>query len=205
MTKLSRIVMDVRSRGYRSDIENPYGMHATLSRCIAGGEERTLWRIQESSGPRVTILVQHGGDIDLGQLAERGELRAPALETLLVDEALIDDGAVHRFRIHANPTVTRGGKRYGATGQEAHYAWIHRQSEANGFEVLGVLAHTERMLTAKPLQPNRPAIEFLQVVYDGHLRVANRQKLLVGIRNGIGHAKAFGCGLLTIDGIYRRL
>jgi len=204
MTYLSQLKLDMRSRGYRSDVENPYGMHATLARCINGSDGRVLWRIEGMHGVTASVLVQHAGEIDAATLLERGGNLVPGIETLLLNDDRIVVGGIHRFRLIANPTITKAGKRLGAVGMETQYAWLGRQAASNGFEVLGALVHGEQAIRARPLQQSRAPIEFLQVTFEGHLRVTDRDQFLKGMHSGIGHAKAFGCGLLTIDGLYCR-
>jgi CRISPR system Cascade subunit CasE len=42
------------------------------------------------------------------------------------------------------------------------------------------------------------AIELLKVTFDGSLTVTDPEKLRHGLCNGIGRAKGYGCGLLTL-------
>jgi CRISPR system Cascade subunit CasE len=123
---------------------------------------------------------------------------------LTIEENLVVEGSIHRFRLVANPTVSRDKKRKAVVGMEEQSAWIHRKGGLHGFEVLGVVVTGEVMLGAKPLNSGRELIRYLQVAYDGHLRITDREALLSALHSGIGHAKAFGCGLLTLDRIYRR-
>ena len=46
------------------------------------------------------------------------------------------NGQLLRFRLRANPTVTRAGKRHGLTSQGAQLAWLQRQGERGGFQLV---------------------------------------------------------------------
>jgi len=200
---LSRLDLDLRSPGSRRDLRNPYEMHATLQRA-ANGQGRILWRHEGTTGVMAQLYVQHSEPLDAGILHDRSQDRTLIHDPLTIDDNLIVDGSIHRFRLVANPTVFRDKKRKAVIGMEAQYDWIHRKGGLHGFQVLGVMISGETMMRAFPLRDERKPIEFLQVVYDGQLRVTDRKSLCTAVRTGVGHSKAFGCGLLTMDRIYRR-
>lgn len=56
---LSRLLLDPRHKQARTDLANPYQMHATLCHAFAEPEQtppRFLWRAEEGKTP--TVLVQ---------------------------------------------------------------------------------------------------------------------------------------------------
>lgn len=203
MTQLTRLHLDLRSRGFRKDLYNPYEMHATLERAV-NGQGRILWRQEGGKGVIAHVYVQHAVRLDPDVLEDRSHGHPPLIESLTLDNSLIVEGSIHRFRLVANPTVVRNKKRKAVIGMEAQYAWIHRKAQLHGFDVLGVMISGETMVRAKPISEERKPIEYLRVVYDGHLRITNRPTFLQALEDGIGHSKAFGCGLLTLDRVYRR-
>jgi CRISPR system Cascade subunit CasE len=203
MMYLSRLDLDLRSPGNRRDLRNPYEMHATLQRA-APGQGRILWRQEGTKGVMAQLYVQHSEPLDAAILRDRSQDRTVIHAPLTIEENLVVEGSIHRFRLVANPTVSRDKKRKAVVGMEEQSAWIHRKGGLHGFEVLGVVVTGEVMLGAKPLNSGRELIRYLQVAYDGHLRITDREALLSALHSGIGHAKAFGCGLLTLDRIYRR-
>jgi CRISPR system Cascade subunit CasE len=45
---------------------------------------------------------------------------------------------------------------------------------------------------------NGQYVEVFRVTYTGLLRVTDQESFKLAVYNGIGHGKAFGCGLITI-------
>jgi CRISPR system Cascade subunit CasE len=100
------------------------------------------------------------------------------------------------FRLRANPTVKRHGKRCGLYREEEQVTWLQRKAEQGGFAIeIGVPIMEQRMLRT----PRRGSqMEFLAVRFDGILRVADPSRFMETMAQGVGSAKAFGFGLLSV-------
>lgn len=110
---------------------------------------------------------------------------------------MIHPGARYRFRLLANPTVTREGKRYGLTREHEQLAWIARQGERHGFSVLGcVRGADERLQVRQGRSGNR--ITLHTALFEGLLQTEAPEPLRRGMLNGFGHGKAMGLGLLSL-------
>jgi CRISPR system Cascade subunit CasE len=124
------------------------------------------------------------------------------------------------FRLRANPVVTHtdeNGKQQRhdvvmnlkkqladqASGErevieQAGLQWLQRKSHLNGFEVMpeiridGYLQHR----LSRPKQ--QKMIQFSSLDYDGILTVSDPDKLTSMLFQGVGRAKAFGCGLMLV-------
>lgn len=78
------------------------------------------------------------------------------------------------------------------------------RSQRNGFEVLAneeeipdlVVSNSQKLTFSKGA--NGGTITLVRAQYDGVLRVIDSDALRHALVNGIGHGKAFGCGLLTL-------
>lgn len=201
---LTRLRLDPASAQARRDLSDPYDMHRTLVRAFVTESEepvpRFLWRlepVQDWSRPEVLVLAEQPGHWGFLQ-AERGYLRADAegLAGQAIDlAAMTRAGAALRFRLAANPTVTRAGKRFGLVGEEAQLAWLNRQGQRYGFEVLEAVVSGGDVVHGR-----RPGgrISLLRVLFDGVLKVNDPHALQQAVRAGIGPGKAFGCGLLSL-------
>jgi CRISPR system Cascade subunit CasE len=89
-------------------------------------------------------------------------------------------------------------------------AWLTRRAPRLGFEIpLSSASDTvgqavpDLVVTARVRvsfrRPNTPERVVIQVVtYEGHLRVTNADELRQAMLHGVGPAKAYGCGLLTL-------
>mgnify|MGYP000004036991 FL=1 len=78
------------------------------------------------------------------------------------------------------------------------------RAQRNGFEVLSddegcpslIVSNSNRISFTKGVQGNK--VTFARAQYDGVLRVTDADALRHALAYGIGHAKGFGCGLLTL-------
>ena len=213
---LSRLILDLTYRQARADLASPYQLHATLCRAIAEENQtppRFLWRVEEDKTP--TVLVQSGSQPNWEKLtlrfpsyfAKAPEAKLISLEHLCVGQAL-------RFRLRCNPTVTtlaKDGsgkkKRYGLykledlLGEEKegvwYPGWLERQAEKSGFGLKSfTVVRSEKMNVYK--HDRQTKITLQSVLYEGHLKITDLETFKHTLRDGLGHAKALGFGLLSI-------
>jgi CRISPR system Cascade subunit CasE len=135
--------------------------------------------------------------------------------------ARVEAGACLRFRLRANPTrkIRKEGGDEGVVrparvdirGSDRLVEWIGRKARQGGFDLLHVDAHDERIevpdvrSTAgdrvrgkKRANGTRHDLTFAAVVFDGHLRVREPAHFVETVKRGIGSAKGFGFGLLSL-------
>jgi CRISPR system Cascade subunit CasE len=202
---LTQLRLDPRNAPARRDLADPYDMHRTLVRAFAPDERtapsRFLWRLEPgASWQRATVLVQSASPGDWSFLKSvSGYLLDDRNEALAVKTfdpaAWAQAGASLRFRLAANPTVTRQGKRLGLVGEEAQVEWLHRQGERLGFDLQAALVTGSEVLRGRK---GSMQVSLLRVQYDGMLQVRDADLLCAAIASGIGHGKAFGCGMLSL-------
>lgn len=198
---LSRLLLNLRSRIARRDLANPYELHRTLSRVFAlDGQTppaRFLWRLETvSAWQDPVLLVQSrapGNWVPLAKLpnylqGEVQEKRFDPAQWLEIDRA-------YRFRLQANPTVTRNGKRRGLHKREDQLAWLARQGERHGFIPTQVLISGSAMLQGRKREER---LSVLTATFDGYLQVKDVNALMLALCDGIGPAKSLGCGLLSL-------
>lgn len=200
---LNQLRLDPRSPQVRRDLTNAYDMHRTLVRGFVQDERspvpRFLWRLEANqTGDAPVVLIQSTQAPDWSFLsALPGYLlggNEPVTKSFDLS-TFVQPEERYRFRLLANPTVTRQGKRYGLVGEEAQLAWLQRQGERHGFALeASMVSHTDSIRGRKA----GARVSLLQVQFDGVLRVADQAALLGAVTAGIGHGKAFGCGLLSL-------
>lgn len=120
-------------------------------------------------------------------------------------------GQCFRFRLRANPCVTRNGKRLGLLRLEEQETWVQQKGDRHGFslpqlaaldlskspqERIDVWISQEQMLRGKQHAGN--GIRIYSVLYDGILRVTEPHKFRNALQTGIGHGKVMGLGLLSV-------
>lgn len=198
---LSRLLLNPRSRQVRREAAEPYELHRTLMRAFGPREVagRVLFRLD---GPRdgvaLVLLVQSQTEPDWSHHVALTHYLCDQPESKQYQPGFAT-GQRLRFRLRANPTVKRDGKRLGLLTEEKQLGWLTRKGEAGGFRVLGAAANEEGFLGGrKEGGGGRHTLTHLAVRYDGVLEVNDPARLLDTVRTGVGSGKAFGFGLLSL-------
>lgn len=196
---LSKVTLDLEDVHARRDLADPYEMHATLMRLVDGGVSRPLWRLEVPRGPLPPhILVQTDEEPNPSQLRAGGTPYFTSFESrphLLASD--LREGELLRFRLRANPTVTREGRRHGLLREQEQLAWIDRSlSKGGASDVLATVTASGRHVMRR--RRGGAPIVVQGATFDGVLRVNDVQALRRTLIEGIGHAKALGFGLLTV-------
>lgn len=197
---LTQLQLDLRSAQARRDLADPYDMHRTLVRAFVQDDgqrpPRFLWRVEP--GEAGTVLVQSASPSDWGFLLDlQGYLaggRTPVTKAF-EPAALLRQGARYRFRLVANPTVTRDGRRLALVGEEAQLAWLGRQGPRAGFDVTGAIISGGDWVRSRK---GSGQVSLSRVCFEGELQASDPDRMAGAMAAGIGPGKAFGCGLLSV-------
>lgn len=218
---LSRIHLNLRCKEARRDLANPYQLHSTLCRAFSPPEIKCppgsfLWRIdpETDSLGRPIILVQSRKLPDWEGITVKGWL-ADTDKSVNITERLkfdsLQSGLRFRFRLRANPCVSRNGKRLGLLKLDEQEKWLARKGEQHGFALpvlssfvysetdedrIDVRISQEQMLRDKQHMDNH--IRIFSVLYDGLLTVVDPELFKSSIETGIGHGKVMGLGMLSV-------
>ena len=200
---LTRLTLDPRSAQARRDLGSAYEMHRTLVRAFVEDDRsrpsRFLWRLElgRNTWDCPTVLVQAETKGNWSVIEELPNyLQLPAESKSILLDRLVQPDRRYRFRLLANPTVSRKGKRHALAGEGDQIGWIERQGKRHGFQVLcSVVAGKDR---CKSPGKDKPAIYIERVCFEGILKSTETVDLQRALVAGIGPAKAFGCGLLSL-------
>lgn len=218
---LHRIHLNPRCREARRDLSDPYQMHSTLCRAFSTADRKCpegefLWRLEPEvgSGSLPRLLVQSRSQPDWARINQPDWL---ALVEPAIDLAgrlklqSLQAGQRFRFRLRANPCVTRNRKRLGLLQLSDQEAWVGRQGQLHGFSLprlagsgsgelsearVDVQVSQQQMLRGKQHAGN--GIRVFAVLFDGILSVTDPAKFGAALQSGIGHGKAMGLGLLSV-------
>jgi CRISPR system Cascade subunit CasE len=104
------------------------------------------------------------------------------------------------FRLRANTVVTRDGKRLGLVREDALRDWLLRRAESIGAEFLGFDVADEGYSYGKQGGNNGKSrrLAFKAARFDGRLRVRDPELFAQKLAQGVGPAKGFGHGLLSV-------
>lgn len=213
---LSRLVLNPASRQVQKELTNPYELHRTLMRAFPthiSPDQRILYRLEtHHQQPYLTLLVQSTFPPDWSVLAKKDYL----LEEPQTKEFSphFQRGQQLNFRLLANPTKRlksedphKDGKRVALYRPEEQEQWLYRKADQNGFHILSLIiasldnqAAYKRVITGPTDGEDRLTwrITHYAVRFDGVLEVKDETLFYRAIERGVGSAKGFGFGLLSV-------
>ena len=205
---LSRLILNSHSRAVQRDLANGYQLHRTVMSGFPTPlpqKERVLFRLERARDARLALLVQSQTRPEWIELVESGYLTSPDPFDLPQNPAVktfdltLREGQMLHFRLRANPTVKRNGKRHALYREEEQLAWLRRKGEQSGFEPAQVMLNEELTVSGRARGSEELHRLTLYVVqYEGMLQVVDAGRLQQAVANGIGPAQGFGCGLLSL-------
>ncbi len=205
---LSKLTLNPRSRQVQKDMADPYQLHRTVMsgfpETLPLGE-RVLHRldVHQHTG-QVTLLVQSHGAPDWTSVSEKDYLLAsPQFKSISVR---VRPGQLLSFRLHANPTIKTRSKqdpsrktRVPLVYEDQQMDWLAHKGEQHGFQVRKI-----QVMTIGQQQgwiqhaEGKQHLQIYVVRFEGMLQVTVPDLFLLALQNGIGPAKSFGCGLLSL-------
>lgn len=218
---LTRIHLNLRCREVRRDLADPYQLHSTLCRAFCPQGQKCppgefLWRLEPECESTLfpRVLVQSRSIPNWSGIGIQDWLTDADPEIDLktrLDLDALGSGQCFRYRLRANPCLTRNGKRLGLLRQEDQEAWLVRKGEQHGFSLPQLSAFDLSELPKKRIdvrisqeqffrgkQHSGNTIRVFSVLYDGILTVAEPEKFKDTLQTGIGHGKVMGLGLLSV-------
>lgn len=211
-TWLARLVPDERRPDVAGDLRDTGRLHRRIMGLFpdslgenARAAGAILFRVDDD--PRGTsVLVQSAVAPDLARLPEgyaHGEVRTldPLMDALR-------PGLPVRYRLTANATRklgrnTTAGKPLTVVplhAAEAEAWWARKAGEA-GLELrilTAVSLNPAKGLRRSPDSTQRQHLQHARTRFDGTALIADPERLRTALAEGVGRAKSYGCGLLTI-------
>lgn len=214
---LTRMQLNPQRLGARRLLSSPQNLHAAV---LAGFSDarpkedgRVLWRLDTQPSHKVLLYIASPDKPDLAHLVDQaGWPTTEAWQTRSYDDLLesLRTGQRWQFRLTANPV--RSGRRDGWTETKplGHVTvkqqeqWLLDRTERHGFRIcastvgehdpdVGLVNRTVRRFTRAGTQ-----VTISMATFEGHLEISDPDALRRALTNGIGRAKAYGCGLLTL-------
>ncbi len=189
--------------------KNSYHLHQALWKLYPGcGDEQRnfLYRVERlEKGIGTHILMQ-------STLRPRQSEDNPVILDWREYNPVFSSGQRLRFRLRANPvktikdsrkgTVEKKGKIYTKTvrvpliHEEQQQAWLERKLQGVA-QLETLITQTEPILYFRKEKEKRSG-KIQHVLFDGILSITAPDAFSALFQTGIGSAKAFGCGLLTV-------
>lgn len=210
---LSRLELEPKSRPVLRDVANCQSLHHRIMQAFGAAESGqparehfgVLYRLERTSDEVFELVVQSKVEPTWSTLPDGYLSSSPELKEVGARYDTIESGMRLRFRLHANPTRKidtksvdgrrRNGRRVELTREEDQLAWLARKAEQSGFSIHGV-----RVSPQKRLRGRRKGVEivFAGARYDGVVEVVDVVQFRSSLETGIGPAKAYGFGLLSV-------
>jgi CRISPR system Cascade subunit CasE len=212
---LSRVEINPRLRATKLALNSPQRLHAMVaasfpSLSVGSDHGRHLWRL-DKLGHSFYVLVVSSVPPDFTHLIEQIGWAASkqSWETKSYDSFLarLQQGQEWQFRLRANPT--HSVKRKEASNEasdgrgivhacstiEKQKEWLMTKAPKHGFLLNGFELVARDVSKFKRQQQ---AVTLHMATFEGFLKVEDPVLLREALSTGIGRAKAYGCGLLTL-------
>lgn len=223
---LTRMEINPRRRAARRYLGSPQVMHAAVEASFPASTagERRLWRI-DRVGEGVWLYILSATRPDLTHVVE--EIGRPATQGWVTKDYApfldrLAPGQVWAFRLTANPTHSgrrsRGSadtQRFGHLTVAQQEQWLSSRLGGWGTRSVGTVQEAGGADHVAPVSfaavgrevvqfthaaagAGRRQITLTRTSFEGALEVVDPEALRVALVNGMGHAKSYGCGLMTL-------
>jgi CRISPR system Cascade subunit CasE len=214
---LTKLTLNPRSRTFRRDAGDVHDMHRTVMSAYPElpatdtfrQTHGVLWRVDAIHGGFLQYVQSHTNPewerLPEGHLLKPAEVRPlqPVLDS-------IKPGRKFMFRLVANPTRCvrpehnpNHRRRVPIRDEDKQVQWLIGKGDQHGFVIPAsrqgspnVAATPIPTLVGKKRHARKITIE--PVRFDGHLVVTEPEAFTDAVVNGIGRAKSYGCGLLSL-------
>ncbi|AGP31976.1 type I-E CRISPR-associated protein Cas6/Cse3/CasE [Corynebacterium terpenotabidum] len=210
---LSRMYLNPQRRHCRALLGNPEMLHAAVLSSFPPGADvssetgRVLWSI-DRSGEKTVLWILSPTIPSFEHLQEQaGWTQQKTWETRDYSALMsrLMKGQQYAFRLVANPVhiVTEGGEKKRRVHQKPEHQlqWLLDRQDVMGIRFLGEEESvTASVVGGERLVFNRKGrkVTLVRVAYQGILEVTDCDLLEKTLTSGIGKAKAYGCGLMTL-------
>jgi len=160
--------------------------------------DRVLYRVEpEERNGQVTVLVQ---SLQMPDWSCFADVTSGVASARVKDfSTTFKAGDTFSFRLRANPVVTRDGKRHGLIRDESLLEWLGKKEKKVGVRFCSMSVIDEGYVTGTKANQEKQYRMSLKVArFEGTLEVVDPVIFRETFSSGIGPAKAFGCGLLSL-------
>ena len=228
MTTLSRIVINPARRGGAKLLANTHAMHAAVRSAFPNDIDleagRVLWRVDRGDHEHVLYVVGPAKPTGAHIVEQAGWDTRPAQSTdygRFLDQ--LTRGQRWRFELVANPTYSEAisgkrGKVKAHVSARHQLDWLYRKQDQGGFalaprpeddvsdeararwsplESPGITERWTDVFFKNQDRRGRP-VRIAKARFTGVLEVTDAEALRKVLTNGIGRARGYGCGLMTL-------
>lgn len=217
---LSRIALNTRRKSTMVALASPQKLHAIVESSFPpdadeGNNEgsRKLWRI-DRLGNALHLLVLSSEKPDFSHIVEQfgwpGSDQKWETKSYVPLLERIEKGQSWQFRLRANPVHSvrqtdipegqepaKRGKVYSHVTVQQQEKWLYDRAPKYGF-VLPEGSFRVVQREVRQFQRQRNQVTLGIATFEGILEVTDKMLFIKTLTQGMGRAKAYGCGMLTI-------
>jgi len=192
-------------------ISSPKLFHGAIEKSYNGERIRKLWRI-DWLNENCFLLILGPEKCDYSHIVE--QFGYPDIEKAEMKDynsllMRLEEGQIWQFRLTANPVRSSIKEKGGKTGRGKIFAhvtteqqkqWLHSRADALGFNLnydSYDIVHAEWKKFSKGKDGKRE-VTLRTAMFEGTLTISDIELFKESLVKGIGRAKSYGCGLLTI-------
>ena len=211
---LSKVKLNPYRRDTVKAIDSPQVIHAAVMSAFDSCPDRgrVLWRT-DRVGDSLNLLIVSGGRPDIGCLVDRfGYPEDGDSWKSLPYDGILDglcEGQYKRFRLRANPVRSIMSKSSGSRGKPVALTtpgeqmdWLRERTDRYGFVTADAGTEPELQVVQKDTRKfirRGKMVTINTATFQGVLCVTDAENFRKALTEGIGRAKAYGCGLLTVS------
>lgn len=213
---LSRIALNTQRKSTMIALASPQNIHAAVESSFPPAQEKTgrnLWRIDRVNNALYLLVLSNRKPDFLHIIEQFGWPEAEQKWETKDYSSLMEQikaGQRWQFRLRANPVHSvnqtsgiqtqvsaRRGKIFAHITVQQQEQWLLDRASKHGFSLQkGSFCVMQREV--RKFRHNRKQVTLSTATFEGVLKVEDLVLFLQALTNGIGRAKAYGCGLLTI-------
>jgi CRISPR system Cascade subunit CasE len=212
---LTRMALNGTRRQARHLLSSPQNLHAAVLGGFADStvteDGRVLWRLDARPPHKLLLYVVSPQAPDFTHIVEQAGW--PTTETWQTREYVpflnrLQKGQRWHFRITANPTRStwvegERGKVQGHVTPDQQQEWLQDRADRNGFELSTCQGSQEPDVAvmgreSQAFRRGSGKVTISTATFEGNLVVAEPDEFRRALTHGIGRAKAYGCGLMTL-------
>ena len=217
---LTRFAVNPARRGSRKLLSSPHALHAAILSGFPPDlghpdptlEGRVLWRLDRGLDHSTLLYISSPTPPDLTHLVEQaGWPTTQAWETRDYEPMLsrLEAGQRWAFRLTANPVrhvrtqdSDAKTKPRGHVTADQQLGWLLSRTATLGIDVHPPQEESPAVLVSDRRTTrfgrNGSTVTLVTATFDGRLHVTDASLLRQALVNGVGRAKGYGCGMLTL-------
>lgn len=214
MTTFTRVLINPARRKGRTYITNPQALHAAVRSCfppdLDQSSERILYRV-DKRGHEFVLYIVAPEKPDAAHIVDEAGWNTRPQQTADYEHLLsrIESGQRWNFELLVNPTKslnrgrTQRGKVVAHLSDHEQMKWLLSKAETMGVSFGSLAESSARIIEKQKLDFRKSThkgarVHLVTARFAGTLEVQDPEKLREVLVKGIGRAKGYGCGLLTL-------